>query len=672
MKKFESYSRVLPWLMALLLSALVAACGGADGGRDPILGLSSLVSVAVTPATASIPISGIQQFTATATYSDGSSRDVTASSSWASGTTSAATVNSTSGLATGVAIGNSVITATYSGKTGTATLTVTSATLTSIAVTPATASIPISGIQQFTATATYSDGTTSIVTASSSWTSGTTSVATVNSASGLAIGVAAGTSVITATYAGKPGTATLTVTNVTLTSISVTPATASIPMAGTQQFTATATYSDASTVNVTAASSWSSATTSFATVNSTSGLATGVAGGSSVITATFGGKSATGTLTVTNVTLTSIAVTPATASIPIAGSQNFTATATFSDASTTDVTLFSTWTSSDTSVATINNSGGALGVNGGTSVITATYAGKPGTATLTVTSVTLTSIAVTPATASIPMTGTQQYTATATYSDLSNADVTAFSSWTSGTTSVATISTSGLATGVTVGTSIITATFGGQPGTATLTVNADVNLGRAVNFGVLSGTILTNTTAGTTLVTGDVGAYTQTVAPPNPGYANYTTNPAIANAVNDMKAAVDNVSSRTCFSSYAGDTTFTNSSLIPGIYCVNGAIIVSGTFTLNGPGVYIIRATTTLDSTTGASVGYAGGATELNTSVFWVPVGATTLGAPTAFKGTIMSKAGAITLMDGANVNKGRVLSGAAVTMNANNIIAIP
>ena len=84
MSKFESYSRFLTWFMALLLSALAAGCGGGGEGRDPILGsgLPGLVSLAVTPATASIPISGTQQFTATATYSDGSSRDVTASSAW--------------------------------------------------------------------------------------------------------------------------------------------------------------------------------------------------------------------------------------------------------------------------------------------------------------------------------------------------------------------------------------------------------------------------------------------------------------------------------------------------------------------------------------------------------------------------------------------------------------
>jgi hypothetical protein len=64
MTKLDNYFRVLPWLMALLLTALVAACGG--GGQDPILGGPAvgspvLVSVAGTPATAPVPPSGILQ-----------------------------------------------------------------------------------------------------------------------------------------------------------------------------------------------------------------------------------------------------------------------------------------------------------------------------------------------------------------------------------------------------------------------------------------------------------------------------------------------------------------------------------------------------------------------------------------------------------------------------------
>ena len=79
---------------------------------------------------------------------------------------------------------------------------------------------------------------------------------------------------------------------------------------------------------------------------------------------------------------------------------------------------------------------------------------------LTVTSATLQSIAVTPANPSIAAGTTQQFTATGTYSDASTADLTGSVTWSSGTTATATIGSTGLAHGVSAGTSSIGATLG--------------------------------------------------------------------------------------------------------------------------------------------------------------------------------------------------------------------
>ena len=90
-------------------------------------------------------------------------------------------------------------------------LTVTAATLQSIAVTPANPSIAKGLTQQFTATGTYSDGSTQNLTTQVTWASATTSVATITSG-GLATGVATGTSTISATLGGITGSTVLTVT----------------------------------------------------------------------------------------------------------------------------------------------------------------------------------------------------------------------------------------------------------------------------------------------------------------------------------------------------------------------------------------------------------------------------------------------------------------------------
>src|SRR5208282_3733879 len=442
---------------------------------------ATLQSIAVTPASPSIAKGLTQQFNATGTYSDGSTQNITTSVTWASATTSVATIGAGTGLATGASVGTSQITATQGSTVSPpATLTVTSATLQSISVTPASPSIAKGLTQQFNATGTYSDGSTQNITTSVTWASATTSVATIGAGTGLATGASVGTSQITATLgtiASLPDT--LTVTAAALQSISVTPASPSIAKGLTQQFNATGTYSDGSTQNITTSVTWASATTSVATIGAGTGLATGASVGTSQITATQGSTvSPPATLTVTSATLQSIAVTPASPSIPKGLTQQFNATGTYSDGSTQNITTSVTWASATTSVATIGaGTGLATGASVGTSQITATQGSTVSPpATLTVTSATLQSIAVTPASPSIAKGLTQQFNATGTYSDGSTQNITTSVTWASATTSVATIGAgTGLATGASVGTSQITATLGtiaSLPDTLTVTAAA--------------------------------------------------------------------------------------------------------------------------------------------------------------------------------------------------------
>lgn len=265
-------------------------------------------------------------------------------------------------------------------------------------------------------------------------------------------------------------------TSTTLESIAVTPASQSIAVGATQQFTATGSYSNGTTANITSSVTWSSSSTAAATV-STAGVATAVAAGSSTITATASGVSGTATLAVTasTPTLTAIAVTPASPSIAVGATQQFTATATYSNATTANVTSSVTWSSSSTATATVNTSGVATGVAAGTTTITAALNGYSGIGTLTVTASsppTLSSIAVTPNPASFTAGSAEQFTATGTYSDGSTKNLTSTVTWTSSNTSAATINASGLATGVAAGSSTITAATGGVSGQASATVNA--------------------------------------------------------------------------------------------------------------------------------------------------------------------------------------------------------
>ncbi|MGR5113129.1 Ig-like domain-containing protein, partial [Vibrio jasicida] len=92
-------------------------------------------------------------------------------------------------------------TATFGGvQSNDATLTVTSAELVSIQVTPADKSIPKGTNQKYIATGTYTDNSTKDISTNVSWTSSDTDIATI--VNGLASGVAEGETTITATFGG--------------------------------------------------------------------------------------------------------------------------------------------------------------------------------------------------------------------------------------------------------------------------------------------------------------------------------------------------------------------------------------------------------------------------------------------------------------------------------------
>jgi uncharacterized protein YjdB len=281
-------------------ATVTASLNGINGSAALAVqsGTKTVTSVSVTPATATIAVGATQQFTATASYSDGTTSNVTSSgATWSSSAPSIATINA-SGLAAAVAAGQTTLTATYQGKSQSATLSATTATVTSVSVSPTSANLQVGATQQFTATATYSDGTTGNVTSSgTTWSSSAPSIATING-SGLATAVAAGQATLTATYQGKSGSAALTSTAVPVTSLVVTPTSVNLVVGGTEQFTATATYANGTTGNVTTSATWSSGNTSVVTVNS-SGFAIAVgAGPATSVTASFAGFDSSATVNV--------------------------------------------------------------------------------------------------------------------------------------------------------------------------------------------------------------------------------------------------------------------------------------------------------------------------------------------------------------------------------------
>lgn len=174
-------------------------------------------------------------------------------------------------------------------------------------------------------------------------------------------------------------------------SIAIIPATAILADGLTKQFTATGTYSDDSAQDITRSATWVSSNTSVAIINS-SGLLTATNPGTANITASLFGVTSQNqaTLTVTAATsaiLESIIVTPENSSIAQGNTRQFTATGTYHDHSTKDITAQVTWTSNDNNKVVVSSSAGiATAVtNTGSAIITATLGSITGSVSVVMT-----------------------------------------------------------------------------------------------------------------------------------------------------------------------------------------------------------------------------------------------------------------------------------------------
>jgi len=474
-------------------TAIIRATSGAISGQATVtVSPARLVSIVVSPTAASIPVATMVTLTAQGFFSDGTSRDISTQVAWTSAPAAVATVSNaagTRGVVTGVSVGTATVTATLTGVSGTATVTVVGTVLQSITVTPANATTTVGLRSNYTATGRYSNGTTVDLTSEVTWATGNAATAAISNtagAEGQLLARANGTTTVTATLAGITGTTNVTVIGRVVATLAIAPIAASTRLGNTIRFIATEIFSNGTQMNVSGQATWTSSTPAVATVNTTNnrGLATPVAVGTTTITATFMGLTASTTLTVTNAVISSISVTPISPMVQIGTVTQFTATAIYSDGTTQNVTAGATWVSSAPGVLAVTTVGGGggrgrgTGIAVGTATVTATFMGISGSSTVTVTDAVLTQIAVGPAGLTLAVGARQQFTATAIFSDGSSRDVTAMAVWVSDRPAVAGVSdvaaTRGQVTAVGAGAANISATFGGVSGQVALTVTGAV------------------------------------------------------------------------------------------------------------------------------------------------------------------------------------------------------
>jgi uncharacterized protein YjdB len=260
--------------------------------------------------------------------------------------------------------------------------------------------------------------------------------------------------------------------------ITITADHASISAGQTVQLHATDSNNLGQSTDVTAKVTWASSNAPVATV-STSGLLSGLTAGSANISASLGGKTGLFPVTIAAPVVTGIRLTPATASLYTGGTQQYTATATYQNNTTGDVSASVVWSATPATMATISKTGLLTAIAPGTYSVNATLGTQSAAASGTITDAPLTGIVISPPGASIPGGTTQQFTATGSYADKSTRDITGMVTWSSSNPAVLAINAAGLGTAGASSTATVvavTAQLGAVTATANATVTASVSL----------------------------------------------------------------------------------------------------------------------------------------------------------------------------------------------------
>ena len=388
-----------------------------------------------------------------ATYTDGSIEDVTASATWTSKDPSVATVDTAGGsvTVTGVENGSTTITGTYEGKTATINVNVTPK-LDHILVQPHSVSVTYGKIQAVIICAVYADDSKVDVTKSVTLVSDDPNVATIITG-GIIKGISVGDTVVRGTYLGLDIDIPVTVT-LPVTKLSADPSVLNLNIDGIETVTLTATYQDGTQAEVTGSATWKSNKAKIATVDEY-GKVTGVAIGSTTITGTYGGKTATINVNVTP-KLDHILVQPESVSVSYGKTQAVIIYAIYVDDSKVDVTQSVTLVSDDPSIATVT--GGTInGICVGETVVRGTYLGQDIEIGVTV-SAQLDHILVQPGRVSVTYGKTQAFKMYAVYTDDSKVDVTNSVILVSDDPKVATV-TWGIIKGISVGGTVVRGTY---------------------------------------------------------------------------------------------------------------------------------------------------------------------------------------------------------------------
>ena len=371
------------------------------------------------------------------------------------------------GVVTGLDVGDVEVRAQVGGAKGTGGVGVFAVPVASVTVTPASATVQAGGTLLLEAAARSATGKV-LRKKVIAWTSSNPQVATVNQ-SGQVSALARGYVTITATADSISGSATVNVAPQAVASVRAAAPDSSLSVG--QAVQASATALDASGAPIAGLPvGWQASNPAIATVTS-KGLITGIAAGSTVISAIIGGQVGSVPVTVAGGTASSVTISPSNPSVTVGGTAQLLGDV--RDQNGVKLPgLLVTWTSSNPAVATISSTGVLSGVAQGTATITAKSGLLQASTTASVAATAVGSISVSPTTASIAAGDSIRLVATTKTSEAGAVLAGRVVTWTSSAPQVATVDATGEVTGVSAGSATITATSEGKSASATVTVTA--------------------------------------------------------------------------------------------------------------------------------------------------------------------------------------------------------
>jgi hypothetical protein len=279
-----------------------AAYQSVTGNASVNVGSAVLAGIAVSAPRSTLPLGESEGLVATGTFSNGSTQDLTASVAWQASPANVASISAQGNLS-GVGQGLAQIAAAYQGVNGNASVTVGSAALLSLSVSPAGATVPVGKSQSLIATGNFSDGSKQNLTQAAAWSSSLPTTVSVDSP-GSVSGKATGAATITAAVGSINGAASLTVTAPVIVSVAVNPSQSSLFIGTSGQMQAVATFSDGSTQDVTATATWTSQEPSIASAFA-GGVVLAQQVGTATVQAADGGFNGSATLSVSPMMLIS-------------------------------------------------------------------------------------------------------------------------------------------------------------------------------------------------------------------------------------------------------------------------------------------------------------------------------------------------------------------------------